>query len=463
MKGYATSIFMNRIKAAILSLLLTACASSPTLHTESPAGSLEKKEVVPFFGAFQVHRYTWVNGLRLLIIEDHSSPTFAYQTWFQVGSKDETPLKTGLAHLFEHMMFKGTKTLKDGDFDRLLEASGVEGENAFTSRDYTTYIQELPKDKIETIIRLESDRMVNLVIDEKSFKTEREVVQNERRFRNENSPDGTLEQELFHLAFQKHPYHWPIIGYQEDLDRMNERDAEEFYRSFYSPDHATIVIVGDVQPQAVQSMIQKYYGHIPKRMTKNTSLPTEPVQARFRRQRLKLNIQVEKLLMGYHIPSIMHSDMPALAVLQNILTGGKSARLPRALIDTGLASGVESYEMEGKDPSLYLLMANLQNKKHAAQAESIILKELTSLRKDLVSFQELEKAKNKIEFNFYENLSSNFEKAYFLGHYETIAGDFQNGIRRHQQTQLVKPEDLRSVVKKYFRPENRTVITGIPK
>jgi zinc protease len=450
---------MNSIRhlSSLLFVTLLGCASA-SLNENSV-----KKEELPFFGSFPVHRFTLNNGLKILVVEDHSSPTFAYQTWFNVGSRDEIVGRTGLAHLFEHMMFKETKNLKDGEFDRLLESAGAEGENAFTSRDYTAYIQELPKNKLDLITRLESDRMVNLVINQAAFSTEREVVQNERRFRNENSPDGLMNQELFELAFNKHPYHWPVIGYQKDLASMSVQDALNFYQSYYSPNHATIVVVGDVSPNQVLDLIQKYYGHLKPQKASDHAIPAEPNQKAPRRKDLKLNIQVEKLIMGYPIPSITHPDIPVLDVIQSTLTGGKSSRLHQTLVETGIASAVECYDIEDKDPSLFVFVANLQKGRKAKEAETVILKELEKLKKEPVSTTELERAKNKLNFGFYEGLGSNFEKARFLGQYETSAGDFREGIRHHDRIQNITANEVLEVAKKYFDPNRRTVITGVKK
>ncbi len=456
---------MNPIFIVPILASITAC-STPSRQdnlSESKAISARKENVVSLFGETQVHRYIFDNGLKLLVIEDHSSPTFAYQTWFNVGSRDEEPGKTGLAHLFEHMMFKETKNLKDGEFDRLLESAGAEGENAFTSRDYTAYIQELPKERLDLIAKAEADRMKNLVINQKAFQTEREVVQNERRFRNENSPDGLMDQELFHLAFSKHPYHWPVIGYQEDLDRMTDEDALKFYQSYYSPNHATIIVVGDVNAKGVRDTIQKYYGNYTNQSVPAREILEEPPQKSPRRKQLKLNIQVEKLLLGYPIPAVSHPDMPILSIIQSIFAGGKSSRLHRALVETGIATAVDASDLDNRDPSLFEVSVNLQNGKRATQAEQIILKEFDRLSKELVTEKELQRAKNKINFSFYEGMTSNFRKAYFLGHYETITGDFKNGVQKHEKMQTVTAKEVLEVAKRYLNPKRRTVITGVKK
>ena len=418
---------------------------------------------IPLVGELKVHKFEFQNGLKLLIVPDRTSPTFAYQTWFRVGSRNEVPGYTGLAHLFEHMMFKGTKNFQDGEFDRILEQAGVEGENAFTSRDYTAYVQELPRDKLDLIAKLESDRMVNLLVNEPVFKTETEVVQNERKLRTENSPDGMIYQEIFASAFTKHPYRWPVIGYKEDLDRMNSKDAELFYRSYYNPNHATIVVTGDVDVDDVAETVNKYYSQIPAQASPAHKIAEEPEQNKIRSKKLKLNIQVEKLVIGYHIPNLLHVDLPILDILQTILAGGKSSRLHKALVETGIASSVGAYGFESKDPSLLLIMVNLQKGKRAAAAEKIILKELETLSTTGPSAQELETAKNRISFDFYENLNSNSDRAKFLGHYETLTGDFQNGIKTFKLTQDVNAEQVTSVTKRYLQPTKRTRLVGVPK
>lgn len=303
-------------------------------------------ESFPLAGKIEVQRFRLENGLKVLIVEDHSSPTFAYQTWFHVGSKNEKKGKTGLAHLFEHMMFKETAHLKDGEFDRMLEQAGAEGENAFTSRDFTAYVQEMPASQLDLIARLEADRMVNLKVDGQALKTETAVVQNERRFRNENSPDGTMYQEIFGLAFDKHPYHWPVIGYQADLDSMTPEDALSFYRTFYSPNHATIIVAGDVKASQVIDTIRKYYGDLKAQAEPERPSPDDVAITTPRLKTMKLNIQVQKLMMAYRIPGASNADRSALNVLRGVLTGGKSSRLARALINAGVVTDVDSFDLD---------------------------------------------------------------------------------------------------------------------
>ncbi len=449
------------LPALLACLLFSACTSSPKVS--EPGAKITSSETKPLVGAFEVQRTVLSNGLKILVLEDHSSPTFAYQTWVNVGSRDEVMGKTGLAHLFEHLMFKATTNHPEGEFDRILESAGVEDENAFTSWDYTAYIQELPKDKLDLIAKLESDRMVHLAVNDQSFKTEREVVQNERRFRNENSPDGMIFQDLYELAFTRHPYHWPIIGYEKDLASMTSQDARDFYRAYYSPNHATIVVVGDVSNDDVVKTIQKYYGGIAAQNSPVHAILEEPAQTKVRRKVLPLSIQIEKLTMAYHMPGIADPDVPALMVLDSVLTGGRSSRLQRALVETGIASSIETSPMEQKDPTLFIFECNLQRDRKAVRAENVILHELSKLAHQLVSEAELQRAKHRAEFSFYQRLDSAGEKANFLGRYETMTGNFETGLEIEKKMMTVTPQQLQAVVQKYFSPRTRTVVTGVIK
>lgn len=422
--------------------------------------------VEPLAGEYKVHRFSLPNGLKLLVVKNSDSPTFAYQTWFNVGSRNETPGKTGLAHLFEHMMFKQTKNLGPDEFDRTLERVGAEGMNAFTSRDYTAYVQELPVAEgknLDLIAKMESDRMVNLIVDEKALKTETEVVQNERRLRNENSPDGTMYQEIFGVAFKVHPYRWPVIGYEQDLASMTAKDAMDFYRSHYSPNRAVIVIVGDVNPNEAFETIKKYYGHLKAQPDHDPKIQPEPEQKEVRRKTLKLNIQVEKLMMGFHAPEVTHADAPALDVLRAVLATGKSSRLQRSLVDMGIASSTASFNLNDADPSLLMILANLQKGRRAAEAEAVILRDLKRLTTQKVSADELARAKNQLTYEFYSSLDSASELANTLGQTELIFGSFTRGIQYYRQIDAVTAEQLMDVAKKYLKPESRTVLMGVSK
>jgi zinc protease len=465
------------LAAAIALTLFSSCSHTPKTNPTNPAGTNGASpqkidqtvvqdgrfEVIPLVGDFKLKRTVLPNGLKLIILKDDSSPTFAYETWFNVGSRNEVVGKTGLAHLFEHLMFKGTTHHKEGEFDALLEQSGVEGENAFTSNDHTAYVQELPKDRLDLIMSLESDRMVHLIVNDDSFKTEREVVQNERRFREENSPEGLIYNTLFGTAYQVHPYHWPVIGYEQDLNVMNSQDARDFYEKHYSPDHATVVVVGDVDEDEVLKKVEKYYGNIPAKNAPDAPITPEPEQTAQHRKKLSLNIQVEKLWMAYKIPAFADAVSPVFEVIEAILTDGMNSRLNRALVDSGIAASVSSGSFSLKDPGLFSLIADMQKGKSTTVAEPIILREIERLKNNLVGDEELKRAKNLIRFGFYERLATSNGKAHFIGEGETTYGRVQDAIAARNQIQDVTAQQIQDAVKKYFDTTKLTVVVGVPK
>lgn len=459
LKFFAATRLFAWMTLAAIPVAVTGCSSGKTRP---------ERETLPFAGRFETHRYVLANGLKVLVIEDHASPTFSYQTCYRVGSMNEDKKYTGLAHLFEHMMFKQTKNLADGEFDRQIDQAGGENMNAFTSRDNTVYLVELPKDKLDLIARLESDRMVNLVVNEDAFRTEREVVHNERKFRYDNNPDGMIYEAIFELAYTKHPYGWPVAGYPEDLNRMKAADAEAFYRKHYRPEHATIAVVGDVDPSEVIRTITKYYGGFGKPGSQPVPIrvPKEPEQTAARQKIMPLNIPAEKLMMAYHVPGVADADVPVIEVIQGMLTQSKSSRLNQALIDTGIATEVSSGAFQYRDPSLFVVAASMQKGKKAALAEEIVLRELRKLGSSAITpaFEaELERARNVMSFGFYQSIESNMGKASFIASNECVSGDFRVGLRVQEGIQKVTALDVQRVIKKYFRENNRSVVMGVLK
>jgi zinc protease len=448
-------ILSQRIFFTLLPSLVMTLGCASTLNKSAPAGDV-------LVGSLRAQSKTLSNGLKILVAEDRASPTFAIQTWFNVGSRHEKQGYTGLAHLFEHMMFKGTSNVPGGQFDRKLEEAGADGVNAMTSHDYTAYVQELPRAQLDLILRLEADRMSNLIVDQKTFETEREVVQNERRDRVENNPDGLLWQELFARTYTQHPYGWPVIGFREDLERMNAQDAKAFYRSHYVPSNAVLVVVGDVNAEEVFSLAQKHYGSIASAKSERHPIPAEPEQTSPRRKTLELPQKVEKLLLAYKVGDIRSEDTAALEVLQGILTEGKSSRLTRSLVNSSIASSVSSGNYQTVDPSLFMFSVSLQVGKKAVVAETMILQELERLGRELVGQEELQRGVNQMDYSFYEGLSSNSSRAAFIGRAEVSFGDFREALRLHQRIRSVTPEQVRAVVQKYFSPQKRTVIVGVP-
>jgi zinc protease len=463
MKNFTKNI-LNKV-LVILFLILTISTLSGC-QTESKQKNNSKVQETLWFNGQKAFRAELDNGLKLIVLEDHSAPVFTYHTWYSVGSKDEVPNFTGLAHLFEHMMFKATKNYEEGYFDKVLESAGAEGENAFTSRDYTAYVQSLPRfgkqDNLELIAKLEADRMVNLIVNEDSFHKEREVVQNERRFRNENSPDGKLYEKIYEISFTKHPYHWPVIGYEQDLNRMTAQDCLDFYKKFYAPNNATIVIIGDVTFDEAYKTIKKYYSAIPASPIKRNISIKEPPQKNQKIETLKLKVQVEKLVAGYHVPEGTHPDFAKLEALRAILGSGKSSRLYKKLVDSGLATDVVVENSEDKDPGLFLFWITMQKGKSANLALQILKQELKKLSQTPPSKEELQRAISQIRFSVFDDLVSNDAKARFIGFYEVVTGNYENGIKLLDDVKKVTPKDVQEVTKKYFKPNLINAVIGIP-
>ncbi len=444
-------------------LLITLLAMQGCASSTLSSGHGTHEKIAWISPGPSVHRWTLANGLKLIVLENHTSPTFAWQTWFRVGSRDEVPGRTGLAHLFEHMMFKGTKYRKDGEFSRLLDEAGAEGENAFTSQDHTAYIQDLPVESLELIANLESERMRGLIVDESAFSTEREVVQNERRMRMENSPDGTIYQELFGLAFDKQTYRWPVIGYEADLAAMTAQDAREFYDRWYRPNNATIVVVGDVDPEAVHALVVKKYGDLEPGPTLSRNNAVDALISKPRRKELQLNIQSQKIMMGYRAPEADHPDTPAILMLDAVLAAGKSSRLSRALVETGVAITSYGYPLMNVAPSLYLVGATLQPGKSATEAEKLILVEIEKLSRKSPTASEMARALNQLEFAFFSQLSTHAGIANFLGEGETDLGSFEKEFGFREALRKVTPDQVRDIARKWLKASSRITLIGKPK
>lgn len=451
---------ISKISTQLSLLIALACfVASGCAHK----GGVTDKDTVSYFGSTKVQRFKLKNGLKLLVLEDHSAPTLAYQTWYSVGSIDEEVGLTGLAHLFEHMMFKATKNQGEGMFDRLLEAAGAEGKNAFTSKDYTAYVQNLPSSQLDLIASLESDRMVNLIVNDAALDKEREVVQNERRMRYENSPDGTLFEKLYEKTFTTHPYHWPVIGYEQDLVRAKSKECTDFYKKHYAPNNATVVVVGDVNASTVLSVIEKYYGSLPASKLEHKTVAPDAPQTAERTETVPISISVEKVFLAYRGVSATDKDMATLEVIRNLLTTGKSSRLYKRLVDAGFATTAEAYNPELKSPGFFALFINLQKGKSSRAMLTALDSEIKKIANGQVKTEELERAISLHRFAFFDQQVSNEKKAEFLGSYETVTGNFENGMALLESMKKVTVKDVQRVAQKYLQKKFRTVIFGVPK
>jgi zinc protease len=449
--------FLSDRAAAWALLAAVACSPGDTMpgwNTGASAGAVE-----PFFD-LQVHTFTWPNGLTLKVVPDKTAPVVAYQTWFGVGSADEVAPKAGLAHLFEHLMFKGTDQYADGEYMAKLEAMGAEGLNAFTWVDETVYVQAVPKQYLGDVARLESIRMHGLTVEEGPFKSELDVVMNERRLSVDNDPGGKLGEVLLATAYEAHPYGWPVIGWMEDLEKLTAEDARTFYKGWYAPDNATIVVVGDVTPEEAAAVVDQHYASLPPGGAKRAARAVEPEQAAQKRTELTLPMSSDRVLVGFKVPEYTHADIPALLVLDAALTAGQTGRLPRALRDGGWVSDVGAMVMPSKDPALYEFTLQGRPGIPAEVAERRFWAELERVRTDGISEGELRMGIAQWEASTLASMQDASGKASFLGWALVHTGSHLDGLARIESIKHVTREDVLRVARKYLAPEKSTVVVG---
>ncbi|MFQ5456188.1 MAG: M16 family metallopeptidase [Nitrospirota bacterium] len=413
--------------------------------------------------AGKIEEFVLSNGLKVITLEEHKSPVVTFQVWYKVGSRNEITGKTGLSHLAEHMMFKGTKRYGKGEFSKIVSKNGGT-ENAFTSKDYTAYFENFASDRIELSLKLESDRMVNLIMDEKEFLLERDVVKEERRLRTEDDPHSLLIEIVKATAFLVHPYHSPVIGWMNDLNNLTRNDAFKYYKRYYVPNNATIIVVGDFDTTRLIPKIRSYFENIPEAPDIPEVDIVEPEQRGERRIYVKKEAELPFVLIGYRIPNYKSKDTFALSLLANILSSGKSSRLYKSIVyDNKIALDIGAeYDDLSTDPNLFYFYGMPKPEVSAERLEKAIYKEIERIKSEPVSDKEIQKAKNQVEASFIMGKDSNFYQAMLIGMTETInAGyryleDYVDNIRE------VTKEDIMDVAKRYLVEDKRTVGILIP-
>jgi zinc protease len=409
-----------------------------------------------------VHETVLDNGLRVILLENHKAPVVTFQVWYRVGSRNEEWGKTGLSHMLEHMMFKGTKKVGPEEFSRIIQENGG-NDNAFTSNDFTAYFETLSSGRMQVAIDMESDRMQNLVLREEDFKTERMVVMEERRLRTDDDPQAYLGEQTEAAAFQLSPYHWPTIGWMEDIKRFTLDDLKSYYRTYYNPANAFIVVVGDFKKENILQSIRKTFGEIPKGRQPEQKKDIDPRQQGERRIFVKKEAQLPFIVMGYHTPNLTGPDSYVLDVISEILSGGKSSRFYKDLVhDRQLVLSADAdNSLLSRDPDLFTVSAESLPGKDTTDVEKALDQEIERLKKEPVGDYELQKAKNQIEAAFIYGQDSLFYQAMLLARYEIALrwqalDDYLPSIRK------VTPEDIMRVSKNYLNADNRTVGILIP-
>lgn len=431
---------------------------------EAPPSMWKHESTEKLLGELSVERYTLTtNDLTLLMVVDPSAPTFSYHTYFDVGSGDERDGITGIAHLFEHMMFKKTDGYADGHFSKVLEENGVPDLNAWTWLDITAYHASLSKDKLALLAELEATRMDGLVIDEAQLNSEREVVINERRYRVDDDPEGLIDEQLWALAFEKTNYHWSTIGWRKDLDTISVEDCNTFYKDYYAPNNATLVLVGDLNRDEALATLEAQYKDIPKSELNRRPHGEEPDQTEARRKDMEVSAESEIFTLGLKVPAISHEDTPALMLADAILSGGNSSRLERKLVDGGWASSFSVFLPPFQHEALLTISGSMREGKAADAALAIVNNELADLRDNLVSQDEIDRARNQLLSGLWNELEGNSGLAGFIGFNEVSAGHWNTGLARLAAVRAVTPEDVQRVAKAYLLPERSSAVVGRPK
>ena len=412
--------------------------------------------------AFAVVEHQLPNGLKVRLLEDHRVPTISYYTLFRVGSRNERPGITGLAHLFEHMMFNGAKKYGPKEFDRVLEAKGGHS-NAYTSNDVTAYYEDFASDALETVIDLESDRMRDLAITAEMLKSEREVVKEERRLRVDNDIPGLLDEALSAQIWKAHPYHWPVIGWMGDIAAISREDALAFFRTYYAPTNATIVAVGDLDPQRALEAIERAYGDIPPGPAVPPVVDAEPPANGERRVEVVYPSQAPALMIGYLAPKAQDPDTFVLDVIQTALAGGESTRLVRRLVYGEQTVTMVHVDFGWRiDPSAFIVFAEVKPGVEPARVEASIYDELARVARDGLDDLELRKAKNVLRAHFLHEIATNNGRAHAIGSYELLLGDWREALRTPERYAAVTNEDVKRVAGAIFARINRSVATLVP-
>ncbi len=410
----------------------------------------------------QVFATVLPNGLKVILLENHKAPLITFQVWYRVGSRNEEWGKTGLSHMLEHMMFKGTQKVGPEEFSRIIQENGG-NDNAFTSRDYTAYFENLSADRIQVPLDLESDRMQNLILRQEDFRTERMVVMEERRMRTEDNPQAYLMEQMEATAFQISPYHWPTIGWKEDIARFTLEDLKKYHRIYYNPANAILVVVGDFQKKDILHGIEQSFGPLPKGVAPNQEMDVDPKQAGERRIAVKKEAQLPFLVMSYHVPNLRHPDSYVLEVTAAILSSGKSSRLHQSLVrEKRLVLDADAeHSLLSRDPGLFYLSAQPLPGKEVGEVEKALDQEVERLQKEWVGEPELAKAKNQLEASFIYGQDSLFFQAMLLAQHEIVLNweaidDYLPSIRK------VTAGDIQRVARQYLTPDNRTAGVLIP-
>jgi len=409
----------------------------------------------------EVKEYNLANGLKVLIYEDHFAPVVSAQVHYRVGSYNESSGLTGISHLLEHMAFKGTKKYGPKEYNRIIEEAGGRN-NAFTSIHRTVFYANLRSDRYELELELEADKMQNLLIPPDEFILEKDVVIEERRL-GENDPHRNLFEHLDLVSFSYHPYRNPIIGFMSDIERLTRDDVYNWYKKYYNPANAIIIIAGDVNPEEALKFVKKHYGNINGKKEQDI-LFEEPLQNGEKRFELKKDIRTPALAIQYHAVGLNHEDMYAFDIISMILSFGMSSRFEKNLVrEAGIATTINTYSSTLKHGGSFSILGIPQKGIDIQSLEKEIYNEIEKLKNEPVTDEELEKAKNQVLAQTIYRQDSAAGIGFALGWWEIEGDAWQNINRYPEEVQKLTKEDILEVAQKYFRKDNRTVGYLLPK
>ncbi len=419
-------------------------------------------------GCSQTHETTLPNGLRVIVKEDHRSPVVVSQIWYRIGAQDEPDGSTGISHVLEHMMFKGTQKLKPNEFSRIIAEHGGR-ENAFTGYDYTAYYQQLEKSRLPISFELEAERMRNLTLDPAEFAKEIKVVMEERRLRTDDQPEALAFEKFMATAYTVHSYKNPVIGWMPDLEKMRAEDLRAWYERWYAPNNATLVVVGDVNPTQVFTLARKYFSPVPRRDLAPPAQTPEPPQAAERRVRISAPAEVPYLLLGWHVPALTADDKSnesyALDVLAGILSGGNSARLASELVrgQKLAASADASYSLIARSPGMLMLDGTPAPGRTIEELELALRAQAARLRDEPVTEGELARVKAQVVAGNVYARDSVFGQAMEIGQLVTAGLDWRLKDKFVRRIKAITARDVQAVARKYLVDDNLTVAILDPK
>ncbi len=451
---------MRQVYALVASACVAAlsgCATTTGGQTEVSSSSSVKE-----FPQFNVYETTLKNGLKVLVKEDHRAPIMVSQVWYKVGSTYEENGTTGLSHVLEHMMFKGTQKYGPNEFSRIVAANGGR-ENAFTGQDYTGYYQQMEKSRLPVSFELEADRMHNLKLLEQEFKKEVQVVMEERRMRTDDDPQSLTYEQLNATAYINSPYRVPVIGWMDDLKDMSVDDLAKWYRTWYVPNNATVVVVGDVDHKDVFAMAEKFFGPIPSGKVPKLKQRREVAQKGERRLNVKAPAKVPYLIMAYKVPSVGYTteewEPYALEVASAVLDGGGSARFTKRLIrGSAIAAGTGvGYNAFTPGQELFIVSATPNQGKTIIELEKAVKAEILRLKDEPVTTDELNRVKAQVTASKVYEKDSTYGQAMAIGVMETTGYGWQLGEQLLEKIKAVTPEQIQAVAKRYFVDDGLTV------